>query len=252
VLFNSFEDTIDEQSIKSLEQKICDMSQDFQQAEGIILRAIPFRDHDQILSIFTQTVGVIKVLYRGSKTQKIQGICQPLTKVGVFYREKKGEIFHCQELTLVESLSFLRKELLYLEVACDLLQVILTSQLIGKAAPQLYALLCIYLKKIPQTFNPWTLTVSFRLKLLKHDGLAAFPFVCSECQQLLQIAAYTRESEGWCMNHQPLGSLVWQQNELQQVYRLVNCQNYREICTDEIPLLLRNKVARFFEECVTR
>jgi DNA repair protein RecO (recombination protein O) len=228
------------------------MSQDFQQAEGIILRAIPFRDHDQILSIFTQNVGVIKVLYRGSKTQKIQGLCMPLTKVEVFYREKKGEIFHCQELTLVESLSFLRKELLYLEVGCDLLQVILTSQLIGKAAPHLYALLCIYLKKIPQTVNPWTLAVSFRLKLLKYDGLATFPFICSECQQLLQIVAFTRESEGWCTNHQPLGSLVWQQNELQQVYRLANCLNHREICADDISLSLQNKVARFFGECVTR
>lgn len=230
------------------------MSQAFQHTEGIILRAIPFRDHDQILSLFTPDAGMIKVLCKGSRNKRrgIQGLCIPLTKVEVVYREKRGEIFSCQELTPVDSLSFLRKELIYLEVACDLLQVIIASQLMGKAAPQLYVLLSIYLKKIPQTFNPWILAASFRLKLLKHDGLAVFPFICSDCQQFLQTAAYTQESEGWCVNHQPVGSQAWEQNELQQLYRLACCQNYREICADEISFSLQNKVAHFFDECVKR
>ncbi len=230
------------------------MSQDFQQTEGIILRAISFRDYDQILTLFTSDAGIIKVIYKGSRSKRrgVQGLCIPLTKVELVYREKRGEIFSCQEMTLVESFSYLRKKLLHLEIACDLLQALLVSQLVGKAAPRLYALLSFYLEKIPQISNPRTLAVSFRLKLLKHDGLVAFPFMCGECQQFLQTVAYTQGSEGWCANHQPNGSRVWEQQELQQLYRLAMCQNYREICAEEVSFELQDKVARFFEVCLNR
>jgi len=227
---------------------------DFQYTEGIILRVIPFRDYDQILTLFTPHAGIIKVLYKGSRSKRrgVQGLCIPLTKVEVVYREKRGEIFSCHEITLVDSFSFLRKELLHLEVGCDLLQVILTSQLVGKASPRLYALLCFYLEKIPQTYNPWVLTVSFRLKLLRHDGLIALPFSCSECRQLLQGMAYICEAESWCEAHYPLESQRWEKKELEQLYRLAMCQNYRDIHTDDIPRELQNKVVQLFETCVRR
>jgi DNA repair protein RecO (recombination protein O) len=226
----------------------------WQHTEGIILREIPFQDYDQILTLFTSDAGMIKVLYKGSRSKRrgVQGLCIPLTKVEIVYREKSGEIFGCQEMTLVDSYSLLRKKLLHLNVACDLLQVILASQLVGKTAPQLYTLLSFFLEKIPQTAHPWTLATSFRLKLLRHDGLAPFPFICSECGQLLQTVAYTYASEGWCVKHQPAGCRVWEQSELQHIYRLAVCQSYREICADEISSELQNKVEDFFEACVKR
>ncbi len=228
------------------------MTQVFHSTEGVILRVIPFRDYDQILSIFTADAGLIKVLYKGSrgKRQRGQGMTIPLTKVEVIYREKRGEIFSCHEMTLLDSFSFLRKKLLDLEVACDLVQALLASQFLGKSATQLYALLCFYLVKIPHTVNPWILATSFRLKLLKHDGLIAFPFRCCECWQSLQGLAFTRDSESWCPNHQPVGSLIWEQAELQLLYRLATCQSYREICSNEISLGLQNKMMAFFDACV--
>ena len=107
------------------------MSQVFQCTEGVILRVIPFRDYDQILSLFTSDAGLIKVIYKGSRSKRRrgQGLYMPLTQVEVIYCEKQGEIFSCHEMVCIESFTFLRKELVFLEVACDLLQVILTSQL---------------------------------------------------------------------------------------------------------------------------
>jgi DNA repair protein RecO (recombination protein O) len=230
------------------------MTQNFQLTEGIILRAIPFRDYDQILSIFTADAGLIKVLYKGSRSKclGVQGLGTPLTRVEVIYRETRGEIFSCHEMTLLDSFSFLRKKWLNLEVACDLLQVLLASQFVGKAAVRLYALLCFYLEKIPHTLNPWILAMSFRLKLLKHDGLMSFPFLCCECHQPLQALAFTRDSENWCLNHQPIGSLIWEQAELQLLYRLATCQSYQEIRSSEISLGLQNKVIAFFDACVKK
>jgi DNA repair protein RecO (recombination protein O) len=228
------------------------MSQNFQHTEGIILRTIPFRDYDQIITLFTPHVGILKILYKGSRSKRrgAQGLCLPLTQVEVVYREKKGEIFACQEITLMNPFSFLRKELHHLQAACELLQVVLASQLTGKAAPALYALLCFYLEKIPCTLNPWTLTTSFRLKLLRHEGLSTIPFICSACQRLLHTVAYTHKSEAWCLDHRPTESQVWESKELEQIYRLTTCQSYREISKENISLELQKKAARFFDACL--
>lgn len=228
------------------------MSQVFQSTEGIILRVIPFRDYDQILYLFTESEGLIKVIERGgrSKSRGKQGLCSPLTRIEVIYSETKGEIFNCREITCMDSFSSLRKELLFLEVGCDLLQVILSSQLIGREAPRLYALLLFYLRKIPQTAFPWVLAASFRLKLLKHDGLAVFPFTCSECQRILEQEAFIRDSESWCAHHQPSGSQAWACPELQMFYHLATCQNYSDISGYSISPWLQNQIRVFFDACI--
>lgn len=228
------------------------MSHSFQQTEGIILRVIPFRDYDQIITLFTQDVGVLKVLYKGSRSKRrgVQGICLPLTRVEVIYREKNSEIFSCQEMALLESYSHLRKELKFLNVACDLLQVVATSQLVGKAAPLLYALLCFYLAKVPVIQDPEVLAMSFRLKLLKHEGLATYPFCCSMCQCDLHSEGYSYDAEWWCKEHQLKGSAYWHADELQLLYQLALCQHYQEISSCQLPPILQDRIKGFFESCL--
>lgn len=218
--------------------------------EAVILRSIPFRENDRILSIFTFEAGLIKVIHKGnSKKGKKQENYIPLTLVELSYREKRGEIFDCLEMSSIDSFSKLRKELLFLEVGCDLLNVILSSQLVGKAAPQLYALLIYYLKRIHLTQFPWTLAASFRLKLLKHDGIAHFPFICSECQKFLGNEAFVEGNAIWCENHRSGRSQQWNSSDLDMIYRLATSQNYREICSENISIELLNRIAIFFQAC---
>jgi DNA repair protein RecO (recombination protein O) len=225
------------------------MSQEFQRAEGIILRVIPFRDYDQILTLFTQEAGLIKVLYKGSRSKRrgLQGVCLPLNKVEVVYREKNSEIFICQEMTLLDSYAALRRTLSHLEAACDLLQVMARSQLVGKAAPQLYALLCFYLRKIPLTPDLKVSVLSFRLKLLIHEGLANFPLLCSACCQELHPQAYLHHAEWWCEQHHALGSTLWTADELQVLYGLATSQSYQDIFSYSVTGGLQGKMMEFFE-----
>jgi len=228
------------------------MSHLFQQTEGIILRAVPFRDYDHILTLFTPEAGIMTLIVHGSRSKRrgVQGLCIPLTKVQAVYREKGGEIFSCQEIALVESYSHLRTELSRLEAACDLLHAVRCSQLAGKPAPLLYALLCYFLERIPHAPYPAALAVCFRIKLLKHEGLAAFPFRCPACGQLLLNAAYTYHAEGWCLSHRPAGSAAWSQKSLEMLYRFADSLNFREICTEEVPSGLQVQAARFFDACI--
>ncbi len=228
------------------------MTQAFQQTEGIILKAIPFREEDAILSLFTQEAGVIKLFCRGARSpRKGSALSVPLTQVEVIYKERASDLFSCQEMRMIHSFFELRGHLLHLEVASDFLRVILSSQLIGKPAPQLYALLCYYLRKIPQIADPWVLATSFRLKLIKHEGLAPFPLGCGECLALLEEGG-VQYGENWrCQKHPLPGGILgifWTKEELDQVYRWANCQHYREICSDGISLELRQKLVLFFED----
>ena len=227
------------------------MSHTFQTTEGLILRVIPFKDYDQILVLFTEK-GLIKVIEKGgrSKSRGKKGLCTPLTQVELIYSERRGEIFCCHEIHCLDSFTILRQELLFLEVASDFLQALLTSQLPGKEAPQLYALLLFYLKKIPLTASPWILATSFRLKLLKHDGLSVFPFICFECGSTLEQEAFVREADCGCILHQPQASRVWVVADLQKMYQLATCQNYRELNGCDISQQLQNQVRLYFEACL--
>ena len=52
--------------------------------EGIILGSYPFRDYDQILTLFTQERGIVKCIFQREpqKTNKSipEKLCMPLTK----------------------------------------------------------------------------------------------------------------------------------------------------------------------------
>ncbi|WP_068467159.1 DNA repair protein RecO [Candidatus Protochlamydia phocaeensis] len=226
------------------------MSESFQRTEGIILRTIPFRDYDQILVLFTQDAGLIKLLYKGSRSKKrgVQGICMPLTRVEVIFKEKKGEIFSCQEISLLDSYRPLRQQLSSLEAGCELLQVLYATQWVGKPSPQLYALLKYYLEKIPAIPYPAILTTSFRLKLLKHEGLLTFPLRCSHCQQPLVSQAYSYQSDLFCLQHHVPGSLYLQQKELDVLYKLMDCKTFQDLTQVLLPADFKAKMEIFFKE----
>ncbi|MFI0435446.1 MAG: DNA repair protein RecO [Parachlamydiaceae bacterium] len=217
--------------------------------EGIVLKVIPYKEYDQMISIFTPESGLIKVFHRGSRAQRKsgKGACIPLTKVEVAYREGRGDLFSSYGVSVLESFSSLRKNYTFLEVGCDLLCAILDSQLIGRRAPTLYALLFAYLQRIPQTENPWILAASFRLKLLKHDGLMRFPWVCCECGNMLQKEAFICGGESRCEDHRLLGSQYFDSIELYAVYRLAESRSYHDICLVDLSAELRHKIASFFK-----
>ena len=114
------------------------MAAPFQRTEGIILRAFPFRDYDQILTLFTANAGIVKIICYGSRSQKSKwrGLCSPLTRVEVVYRERKSEIFSLQDMALVDAHDHLRRQFVHLEIACDILNSLYETQLVGKPSPR--------------------------------------------------------------------------------------------------------------------
>lgn len=217
-----------------------------------MLRATPYRDYDQIITLFTAKAGLIKIICYGSRSQKSKwrSLCLPLTHLEIVYREKQGEIFECRDLSLIDSHNSLKQHFQHIEAACDLLHALNSSQMPGKEAPDLYALLIFFLKKIPLINDPWILAISFRLKLLMHEGLLTCPFICHQCQQPLLQSAYFSEGEWQCPEDQLQGSLHLSGQELQLVYRLVSSRKYGDLINILLPTDLKVKINHFFQACL--
>ncbi len=144
-----------------------------QRAEGVILQSLNFQDYDQILTVFTREEGLIKLIVKRARHAKSGrgGFTAPFTQAEFIYKEGRGEIFTCSEVSVIHQHLGLRRSLSVLEAACDIIKALLLVQPIQAAAPQLYDLLILYLTHIPRLRDPYALAASFRLKLLKHEGL---------------------------------------------------------------------------------
>lgn len=225
------------------------MAHSFKSVEGIILRVIPFGDYDQIVSLFTEEVGVIKLFFKGcrSKRDGLPGVCMPLTYVQVVYRERqKSELVSCHEMTLVEPYRFLKQDLTHLETACELLKMVEATQLPGKPAPRLFALLLYFLARLPECVDPAVLVYSFRLKLLKHEGELAFPLSCSVCQVEITAPLYYVQEECFCSLHVQSGAFSLADDELRLIEHLATSQSFSSLATLMLSQELKGKISYFF------
>jgi len=226
---------------------------EYQKTQGIILHLIPYRDADQIAILFTEDVGLMKIMCYGSRSQKSKwrGLCRSLTQVEIIFREKNSEIFECKDLTLIDSYDNLKQDYNRMEAACDCMYALNRSQMPGREAHKLYALLIYYLRKIPCITDPWILSLSFRLKLLRHDGLLDYPFICQTCEEPLLSAAYCSQGETYCLSHGYQGSLELNESELQLIYSLTASQSYQNLVELILPLNFKAKIFQLFEGCLS-
>jgi DNA repair protein RecO (recombination protein O) len=221
----------------------------FSKIEGIILKVIPFGDFDQIFTLFTLEAGLLKFIFKGSQSKRkaVQGICMPLTRVEVIYQEKKSELFSCRDMALLDRFGKLKIDLMHLQAACEIAKSLLVSQFPGKPSPLLYQLLRLYLEKLSQVHLCSNLTASFRLKILKHEGLVVSSDECCQCHQPLGEIAYFEEGEWRCLNHRSFENTSWNQQERKLFDRLLNSQKFQEIISEPIDSTLKEKIDLIFE-----
>jgi DNA repair protein RecO (recombination protein O) len=221
------------------------------QSEGIVIQVVPFRDYDQIVTIFTPEHGTIKVIIknRPSRQRKIKSTCTPLTGVDISWTEGKGELGRCEEIVTIRHYAALRTTLALMEAGCDLLRAIQRSQPVGKISPEIYLLLLYYMDKLPTIDNPDILLASFRLKILRYEGLIGFPFRCSLCHQETQ-EAFHQGGTLFCHDHCPPLAGRFLTNEVIQMESLTCCSSYALLTQINVSPPLAKGIAFFFDECL--
>jgi DNA repair protein RecO len=185
--------------------------------EGIILRSVPYRDHDRIATLFTPDTGLMTLMVKRSPSY-----CAPLHRVEASYNESKSPIKKCEQLSLLNSYNRIRRDLPRIKVACDLLQIVEISQWEERPAPLIYQLLIYYLERLPQEANFTFFGSSFRLKTLHHEGLLQLPLM-----------------DRW--------KLFFNDEEQAQMHCLAYSKNYSDLSSLNLSEEFQSKTITFFE-----
>jgi len=201
------------------------------QIEGIVLHTLNFRDYDLIATVFSSEWGLVKLIAKGAnrRTGRKGGIpFIPLVQAEFICRKGRGELHQCQEITLISLNTVLRRRLDLLDVSCEMLQIVRRHQPLERPSPQLYQLLIAYLKYLPEAQTPKTLAVSFRLKLLKNEGVLNIEPRCAQCSCVVDSYC-VNGGQVFCADHQVLPAVCFSEEESRLLYTLVHTRSRKEI-----------------------
>ncbi len=221
--------------------------------EGIVTHVIKYQEHDQILTVFTPDLGVIKVFASGSTLGKSQlrGTHLGLTRVEVVCSEGKSDLYKCREISLLNAYLHLRQNASILNAALEMTKAIAHSQFPHKPAAELFRLFAYYLDKLKGCEYPETLQASFLMKILKHEGLLQINFACSNCQtSIKEMLLY--EGECYCRQHAPASSLEFNEEQSLVLYLITHTRRIQELLTLSLDQALQENISTVFQAAFFR
>ena len=219
--------------------------------EGVVIKTAPFQDYDRILTVFSPERGLVKLIVKGAESskRKLSAIAAPFTRAEFIYRSGKGEIAFCREVSPINQYLFLRENYSVLDASSEILNSIYRSQWTEKSAHELYSLLIVYLDHIKEAVNPYSVSSSFLLKTMKHEGLLHLCDVCQVCQKSLQ-SWHLFQGNTFCSVHSPLHAVQLEFEEAHMLARLAASRSLKEILTASPEDSLREKVKLLFDEAM--
>ena len=128
----------------------------------------------------------------------------------------------------------------------QLAKILLESQYPGKSTPALYALFSCFLKQIPSFSGALaSLSSSFLLKLLKHEGLLELAATCNVCCEKREIHIYGGEI--YCKRHAPSGSLSFSEIEWKILELLAHTNSFTTLRQTGVENAFREKIEIYFQ-----
>lgn len=225
-------------------------------AEGIVLKAIPFKERDKILTLFTQDSGVIKLYVKGSYLKSIAHniLTMPLTVGEYFFTEGRSELFHFFDGSIIDQNLQVRGSLEALQLSYKMISALGLSQWPQKPAPQLYQLIAFFLKKLGEPQRHEVLLAAFLLKILRHEGVLQEvnqkKMSCSSCHTPLEAHRLRHGIESFCNAHAPSDALSFSLEEEISMLTLAGLRSFRDISMYPLSEILSNKIERLFNQFI--
>lgn len=219
----------------------------FLKTEGIILQAVKYRDNDLILTVFTEAEGIVGLIWKRAFSARNHraAAAAPLTLAEFVYSRGKGSLLTCQEMSPLQGHSKLRQDLSWLEAGADLARTLRQSLPEHKPAPALYHLLIAFLEKIPTFVNPTILATSFRLKILRHEGVLPFEAPCTLCYRHSTGRSISPQGS-FCLTHRPHGGICFAPGEEEIIQHLTYSLSFQSLRTLLLDDTLSKRIAEVF------
>jgi DNA repair protein RecO (recombination protein O) len=203
---------------------------------GILLQAIPYLGQGRILKVFTKDFGLITLF---TKKKNLGSLTSPFCIGEWVYKKGLSDLYTLKDASLIDPLLPLRSSFAHLSCAGQIAQEILKSQLSSQKAEALYELLSCYFKQIHYFENPQVLSMSFRLKLLLHEGLLSIQSQCSRCEEM---ANHLSEGESFCLIHAKVNSVAFSKEEWDQLELMTFAQKFSLLQKVEVDTALIEKM----------
>lgn len=196
------------------------------QSEGIVLKAIEFRERMRIITVMTQKFGIISLIIKGlgGKNHRLMNLSTPLTRAEFIFKQRKNELWRFLDGTILDLHRPLRVELSRLETAQHMLHRILQTQLPHKPSPHLYALLKSFLHNLKTTTDPELLQIAFTLKFLSHEGQLSTSNTCAHCAET--PAHLYSKGAPFCQSCSPPLAIKFSPTDKQHLSDILSCRSF--------------------------
>lgn len=177
-----------------------------QKTEAVVLHSLNFMDHDRILTVFSLDFGLVKFIVKNAKRFP-SSVFSPFSLCELVLIPSSGDLWRCRELSLLNGRLALRDQLSFLQAGSEMIQALFKTQMPHNPAPELYQLFNLYLDRLPDAKNPFVLSNSFKLKMLRHEGFfhnSDDSFSIEE-KPLIHLLAYGRSFQELITLDLPIG-----------------------------------------------
>ncbi|KAF3363359.1 DNA repair protein RecO [Chlamydiales bacterium STE3] len=226
------------------------LNETYPRVVGIVLQTIPFQDHHQIISLFSAEWGLLRIIIKYAYAKKNFSSVEALNLVEICLKKGKGDLFQAHHVSLLNSYLSLRKSYACLHASLELLAAIVNSQFVQKPSPILFSLLIRYLEYMPQANSPKNLVSSFKLKILRHDGLIDLSENCSQCKKRLALSRI-QEGQFYCEEHSHPLAISLTLSEKEQLKDLAESRSFLTIDHQFLSTELEEKIHSLFAELST-
>ena len=215
--------------------------------EGIVVKSIPYQDNKRIFSLFTEK-GLIPCIadVKDNQPNRLL-VTTPLSKGEFVIIETKGGLKKIHDASLIRSYLHYKNSYALLESASLCLKAITLSQLEQKPSCVLYQLLSVYLEKILDFEDPYIITSSFLLKLLRFEGLLSLDAVCNACERHPSKGFVDLKPSCGCIMHPE--SILFDPVDWQKVKVLAYAKEIPFLKSLECSKAFHEKIKKLFEGC---
>jgi DNA repair protein RecO (recombination protein O) len=217
-----------------------------EKVEAIVLKAIPFKERDRIITLFSKEVGLLSLIIKNITKPHLFALSTPFASGEFLYRKGKSELFFFLDGTLLDNRCFLREDLSNCKAASSMAKALLEFHFPQSHVTKVYPLFISYLNQIPLFEKKETLVFSFLMKILLHEGILHLSSLCNVCKK--QPASYLLSGESLCSLHKEQGALAFSAEEWKNLEILTYSRSFRLLKEINFSESLETKIAALFQQ----
>ena len=211
-----------------------------EKVEGIVLRSFPYKEKNHIITVFSRENGLISLL-----TKKRAALSNCFCKGEFIYRKTNSDLYRLSDGSILDTHLHLRDSSKTLFAVGKMGKAILTLLPPQASSVSIYQLFTSYITQISHFPNPYVLSTSFYLKLLKHEGLLHIHPLCNRCRK--QRSSHLFHGESLCSNcHVGLSSFSLE--EFQTLYVLSESRSFNQLEKLDLTKQLEEKTHKICKE----